>query len=114
MCSPVCKSKVSAMTDEDDEVAALMGEALGPATVFQMMKGSPSPEGFSAGVGDLRGDKGGANALGVQLAQRGDIAGAEAAWLRADEQGDADATVNLGMLFYLRGQRAAAEAAFRR
>src|ERR1700757_3151886 len=104
------------MNNDDDEVAALMRRPVADQgeAVFQIMKGWSSAEEFGARLGDLGADKGLTNQLGGELAQRGDMAGAEAAWLRADEQGDARASCNLGSLYHLRGQRLAAETAFRR
>jgi tetratricopeptide (TPR) repeat protein len=51
---------------------------------------------------------------GVALQARRDIAGAEAAYRRADEQGHPAAASNLGVLLEERGELTAAEAAYRR
>jgi tetratricopeptide (TPR) repeat protein len=52
--------------------------------------------------------------LGGALAEKGDLASAEAAYRRADEQGHAAAASNLGVLLEHRGDFAGAEAAYRR
>ncbi len=52
--------------------------------------------------------------LGVLLEERGDLAGAEAAYRRADEAGHGAAASNLGVLLEERGASAQAEAAYRR
>jgi tetratricopeptide (TPR) repeat protein len=52
--------------------------------------------------------------LGIILKERGDLQGAEAAFLRADESGLAYGAVNLGFLLGERGDVDGAEAAFRR
>ncbi len=51
--------------------------------------------------------------LGGVLANKGDFAGAEAAYRRAAEHGHADAASNLGVLLEQRGELKAAEAAYR-
>jgi hypothetical protein len=52
--------------------------------------------------------------LAVLLEEQNDLAGAEAAYRRADGQGHAAAASNLGVLLELRGDLEAAEAAYRR
>ena len=52
--------------------------------------------------------------LGVLLEEQKDVAGAEAAYRRADERGHAAAASNLGVLLEAGGDRAGAEAAYRR
>jgi peptidoglycan hydrolase-like protein with peptidoglycan-binding domain/Flp pilus assembly protein TadD len=52
--------------------------------------------------------------LGVALERQGDIPGAEAAYRRADERGDANGAFNLGGLLADRGDIPGAEAAYRR
>ena len=52
--------------------------------------------------------------LGVLLEEKKDLAGAEAAYRRADERGHAAAASNLGVLLEGKGDRADAEAAYRR
>ena len=52
--------------------------------------------------------------LGVLLEEKKDLAGAEAAYRRADERGHAAAASNLGVLLEGNGDRAGAEAAYRR
>jgi tetratricopeptide (TPR) repeat protein len=52
--------------------------------------------------------------LGAALARKGDMAGAEAAYRRADEQGHPAAASNLGVLLEERGDLAGAEAAYQR
>jgi peptidoglycan hydrolase-like protein with peptidoglycan-binding domain len=52
--------------------------------------------------------------LGVLLQQRDDLAGAEAAYRRADERGHAGAASNLGVLLEAQGDGTGAEAAYRR
>jgi peptidoglycan hydrolase-like protein with peptidoglycan-binding domain len=52
--------------------------------------------------------------LGLLLEERGDLAGAEAAYLRADQRGHPAAASNLGVLLEERGDRTGAEAAYRR
>jgi len=64
---------------------------------------------------DRSGDPEGARELGLALKARGDVAGAEAAFRRADERGSASGSLALGLL--LRDQRndpQGAEAAFQR
>src|SRR5437763_270189 len=58
--------------------------------------------------------QGGAANLGVLLERRGDEAGAEAAYRRADERGHAGGAFMLGVLLERRGDDAGAEAAMRR
>ncbi len=55
-----------------------------------------------------------ASHLGMLLEERGDLAGAEAAYRRADERGDAAGTFRLGALLAHRGDTAEAEIAYRR
>jgi Flp pilus assembly protein TadD len=50
----------------------------------------------------------------VLLEQRGDLAGAEAAYRRADQRGDATGAFNLGGLLADQGNVDEAEAAYRR
>lgn len=52
--------------------------------------------------------------LGVLLARRGDLEGAEAAYRRADERGNGAAAYNLGVLLDERGDTDWATAAFER
>jgi Tetratricopeptide repeat len=52
--------------------------------------------------------------IGVLLADSGDIAGAEAAYRRADERGSQRAAFNLGQMLKARGDLTSAEAAYRR
>ena len=52
--------------------------------------------------------------LGGALVERGDLAGAEAAYRRADEQGHPSAASSLGVVLEQRGDAAGAEAAYRR
>lgn len=52
--------------------------------------------------------------LGVLLQQRNDLAGAEAAYRRADERGHAGAASNLGVVLEAQGDGTGAEAAYRR
>lgn len=52
--------------------------------------------------------------LGAELAQKGDMTGAEDAYRRADEQGHPSAASNLGVLLEQQGDVAGAEAAYRR
>jgi tetratricopeptide (TPR) repeat protein len=52
--------------------------------------------------------------LGAALAEKGDNAGAEAAYRQADEQGHPSAASNLGVMLEERGDLAGAEAAYRR
>jgi tetratricopeptide (TPR) repeat protein len=63
---------------------------------------------------DENGDAGGAFNLGVVLHQRGDAAGAKAAYERAEQRGDPDAAFNLGVLLYDAGDLDGAEAAWQR
>jgi tetratricopeptide (TPR) repeat protein len=63
---------------------------------------------------DEAGDAGGAFNLGVVLHQRGEEAGAIAAYERAELRGDPDAAFNLGMLLYEAGDLEGALAAWRR
>ena len=51
-----------------------------------------------------------ASSLGVLLEQRGDLAGAEAAYRRADERGDAVGAFNLAAMLAERNDTAEAEA----
>lgn len=62
----------------------------------------------------VNGDATAAFNLGVVLEERGDLAGAEAAFRRADERGHGAAASNLGLLLEERGASAQAEAAYRR
>lgn len=52
--------------------------------------------------------------LGVLLEERGDLAGAEASYRRADDHGHAAAASNLGVLLEGHGDQISAEAAYRR
>jgi Flp pilus assembly protein TadD len=52
--------------------------------------------------------------IGFALHQTSDVEGAEAAWRRGDERGDAVAAFNLGILLRQRGDVEGAEAAYRR
>ncbi len=56
----------------------------------------------------------GAYSLGNMLAEQGDMAGAERAFLRADARGHAAAAFNLGGMLVEKGDLAGAEAAYRR
>ena len=56
----------------------------------------------------------GRRGLGALLYKRGDLEGAEAAYRRGDERGDAIAASNLGDLLEERGDTEGAEAAYRR
>ena len=51
---------------------------------------------------------------GVLLSERGDLVGAEAAFRRADERGDASGAFNLGMLLEPKDDVATTQAAYRR
>jgi hypothetical protein len=62
----------------------------------------------------VRGDSGGAYNLGVLLAERGDLEGAEAAYRRADERGHPGGASKLGLLPKERGDLEGAKAAWRR
>lgn len=53
-------------------------------------------------------------ALALLLEQRGDLAGAEAAFRRADERGDANGAFEPGAILERRGELAAAESAYQR
>jgi len=63
---------------------------------------------------DERGGARGAFNLGVVLHERGDTAGALAAYQRAEQRGDPDAAFNLGVLLYEAGDLDGAEASWRR
>jgi TPR repeat protein len=63
-----------------------------------------------------RADQSGTGAfnLGVMLHEQGDVAGAMAAYERAERRGDPDAAFNLGVLLYETGDLEGAEASWRR
>jgi len=83
--------------------------------------GSGNDESLSGGVRELgsRATENGAGAdeafrVGVLCEEQNDLAGAEAAYRRADDQGHAAAASNLGVLLERRRDLAGAEAAYRR
>jgi hypothetical protein len=67
-----------------------------------------------ASASDRGADPDAAFSLGGLLAERGDLAAAAAAYLRADEHGHGAAASNLGMLLEEQGDLEGAEAAYRR
>jgi peptidoglycan hydrolase-like protein with peptidoglycan-binding domain len=77
---------------------------------------APAPNGRPPTANGSTGNQGDAAAfnLGLLLEERGDLAGAEAAYRRADQRGHGAAASNLGVLLEERGAPAEAEAAYRR
>jgi tetratricopeptide (TPR) repeat protein len=101
----------------DPQAAAKGREALRGFVVNLVVHRPQLEAGLSPREGPLADETlkpGGQVNAGVEFERRGDLKAAEAAYRRADAEGNVNGAVRLGVLLERRGQREAAESAYRR